>query len=123
MADIRRLPGTNADVWDWQMAGNCRGLDSSLFFHPDGERGPSRSRREREAKAVCGTCPVRAQCAAHALKVHEPYGVWGGLSESERQQLINAGWEDLADRRRRRVDLTRLEARLHHTDQPALASA
>ncbi len=123
MADIRRLPGTNADVWDWQMAGNCRGLDSSLFFHPDGERGPSRVRREREAKVVCGTCPVRAQCAAHALKVHEPYGVWGGLSEAERQQLIAAGWEDLADRRRRRVDLRRLEARLHNEEQPALASA
>ncbi len=33
------LPGPNADVWDWQMHGLCRGVESSMFFHPDGERG------------------------------------------------------------------------------------
>lgn len=123
MADIRRLPGTNTDLWDWQLAGLCRGVDSAVFFHPEGERGPSRARRERSAKAICQQCPVRAQCAAHALQVHEPYGVWGGLSESERSRLIDAGWEDLADRRRRQVDLPRLEARLHSPQQPELASA
>jgi WhiB family redox-sensing transcriptional regulator len=123
MADIRRLPGTNADVWDWQLHGDCRGMSSSLFFHPDGERGPSRLRRDLEAKAVCNACPVRAQCAAHALKVQEPYGVWGGLSEAERERLIEAGWEDLADRWRRRVDLRRLDERLSAVTEPALASA
>jgi len=122
MADIRRLPGTNSDVWDWQLAGRCRGLDSAVFFHPDGERGPSRRRRERAAKAICRSCPVRAQCAAHALAVHEPYGVWGGMSENERARLIATGWEDLVDRRRHRVDLPRLEARLHGAEAPRLAS-
>jgi WhiB family redox-sensing transcriptional regulator len=66
-------------------------VDSALFFHPEGERGPSRARREAEAKAICGTCPVIAQCAAHALQVREPYGVWGGLSEGEREQMISTG--------------------------------
>jgi WhiB family redox-sensing transcriptional regulator len=33
-------------------------------------------------------CPVRAQCAAHALTVREPYGVWGGLTEDEREELM-----------------------------------
>ncbi len=33
-------------------------------------------------------CPVRAQCAAHALAVREPYGVWGGLTEDEREELM-----------------------------------
>jgi WhiB family transcriptional regulator, redox-sensing transcriptional regulator len=122
MADIRRLPGTSTDVWDWQLAGSCRRLDTALFFHPDGERGPARARRERSAKAICRECPVRAQCAAHALKVREPYGVWGGLTEAERTRLIAGGWEDLADRRRRRVDMRRLEARLRAGSQH-LASA
>jgi WhiB family redox-sensing transcriptional regulator len=31
---------------------------------------------------------VRAQCAAHALAVREPYGVWGGLTEDEREELM-----------------------------------
>jgi WhiB family redox-sensing transcriptional regulator len=25
------------------------------------------------------------QCAAHALSVREPYGVWGGMSEEDRE--------------------------------------
>ena len=85
MADVSRLPGPNADLWDWQMAGACRGEDPSLFFHPEGERGPARENREAAAKAVCATCPVLAECAAHALAVREPYGVWGGMSEDDRE--------------------------------------
>lgn len=94
MADVRRLPGPNTDVWDWQLHGSCRGLDSALFFHPDNERGPSRARRENEAKAICASCPVVDPCRAHALAVREPYGVWGGLSEAERTQLLGTGRGD-----------------------------
>src|SRR5690606_42121029 len=83
MADFSRLPGPNADLWDWQLLAACRGVDSSLFFHPEGERGAARSARENSAKEVCMRCPVRAECAAHALAVREPYGVWGGLTEDE----------------------------------------
>ena len=88
MADIRRLPGPVADIYDWQMDGACRGMDSAFFFHPEGERGPARARRENRAKQVCRTCPVLQQCREHALSVHEPYGIWGGLSESERDAII-----------------------------------
>lgn len=87
MSDVTRLPGPNADLWDWQLSARCRGMDPGIFFHPDGERGPARLTRELRAKAICATCPVIAQCAAHALKVHEPYGVWGGLSEDDRERI------------------------------------
>ena len=33
-------------------------MDSAYFFHPDGERGPARARREAKAKEVCQHCPV-----------------------------------------------------------------
>ena len=85
MADVSRLPGPNADLWDWQMHGACRGEAPSLFFHPAGERGPARAAREAAAKAVCASCPVLTECAAHALTVREPYGVWGGMSEDDRE--------------------------------------
>jgi WhiB family redox-sensing transcriptional regulator len=88
MADFSRLPGPNADLWDWQLSAACRGVDSSLFFHPEGERGAARSSREQAAKEVCMRCPVRAECAAHALAVREPYGVWGGLTEDEREEML-----------------------------------
>ncbi|KHF45177.1 WhiB family transcriptional regulator [Saccharomonospora viridis] len=29
-------------------------------------------------------------CREHALTVHEPYGIWGGLSESERETIIRS---------------------------------
>lgn len=86
MADVSRLPGPNADFWDWQLRGSCRGTDSDLFFHPEGERGQARSSREESAKEVCLHCPVSKPCREHALKVHEPYGVWGGLTEEEREE-------------------------------------
>jgi WhiB family transcriptional regulator, redox-sensing transcriptional regulator len=112
MSNVSRLPGPSADVWDWQRNGACRGRDSAQFFHPDGERGASRMRREIAAKSVCRSCPVRPECAAHALVAREPYGVWGGFTEAERLRLLAVGWEDLSDRVRGRVDVRRLEARL-----------
>jgi WhiB family redox-sensing transcriptional regulator len=98
MADISRLPGPVADIWDWQLQGACRSVavdQADVFFHPEGERGPARSNRERAAKAVCATCPVLRQCAEHALAVREPYGVWGGMSEEDRE-AVYAGRRRLA---------------------------
>ena len=30
------------------------------------------------AKAICGQCPLRANCLADAIDREEPWGVWGG---------------------------------------------
>ncbi|WP_083864711.1 WhiB family transcriptional regulator [Nocardia brevicatena] len=79
----RHRPAT--EDWDWQTRGSCRGVESAVFFHPDGERGRARADRVRRAKEICGTCPVLAQCRSYALSVSEPYGVWGGMSEDERR--------------------------------------
>lgn len=88
MAEVKRLPGPLADHWDWQLQAACRGMDTAIFFHPDGERGPARAARQKRAAAICATCPVRTPCAAHALKVQEPYGTWGGIGEDEREIAI-----------------------------------
>jgi WhiB family redox-sensing transcriptional regulator len=87
MTDISRLPVPLIENWEWQLLGACRGEDTELFFHPEGERGPRRSNREAAAKAVCARCPVLQMCREHALSAHEPYGVWGGMSESEREAV------------------------------------
>jgi len=75
------------DVYEWQYAGSCLGVDPSTFFSPEAERGAKRERREAAAKALCLQCPVIAKCREHALMAQEPYGVWGGLSESDRAAL------------------------------------
>ena len=84
MTEISRLPGPVMDLWEWQNQGKCREADPTLFFHPEGERGSARRKRAEAAKAICATCPVIDACREHSLKVREPYGVWGGLSEEER---------------------------------------
>lgn len=89
MVNPERLPAAVTDNWDWQLEGACRGTDTELFFHPYGEREPSRSRRESAAQAVCATCPVIAACRSYSLAAREPYGVWGGLTETDREAILS----------------------------------
>jgi WhiB family redox-sensing transcriptional regulator len=89
MTDISRLPKPVSETWEWQLEGACRNYDASTFFHPEGERGASRARREENAKAICASCPVLAACRAWAIDTQETYGIWGGLGEHEREAIFN----------------------------------
>ena len=73
--------------WHWQEAAACSGRDLSMFFHPTNERGSTRMLRDRSAKRVGAGCSVRMECADYAVRAREPYGVWGGLSEDEREHI------------------------------------
>jgi WhiB family redox-sensing transcriptional regulator len=90
MASIARLPMPIQETYEWQYRGACRGVDPETFFSPDSERGPRRRAREASAKALCAVCPVVQECLDHALKVREPYGVWGGLNINERDSILQA---------------------------------
>ena len=70
---------------EWQRAALCRGEAGRDFYPPfGGERKRDRKARELRAKAVCESCPVRAECLDHAVSSGERYGVWGGLTSDER---------------------------------------
>ena len=74
----------------WQMKGLCRGNHSYLFFPPSTvERKDERERREIKAKAICSVCPVKEDCLDFALEIKEPYGIWGGITETERRQVLS----------------------------------
>jgi WhiB family transcriptional regulator, redox-sensing transcriptional regulator len=73
--------------WHWQEAAACSGRDLSMFFHPTNERGSTRMLRDRSAKRVCAGCSVRMECADYAIRAREPFGVWGGLTEEEREVI------------------------------------
>ena len=77
-----------AEEWSWQLQANCRSSDPNLFFHPEGERGRARARRQEMAKQVCAGCPVATECREHSLVFREPFGIWGGLSEDERGRYL-----------------------------------
>lgn len=76
--------------WNWQEQAACRDRDVSMFFHPANERGGTRRRREVVAKTICFSCAVRLECADYAIRAREPYGVWGGLTEAEREEIYDA---------------------------------
>ena len=72
----------------WQDQAACRAEQSELFFPARSERASVRTRRENRAKAICAPCPVLQECREHALRVQEPAGIWGGLTEDERMQVL-----------------------------------
>ena len=89
MADLARLPGPIFELWEWQFEGACRDTGAEQFFHPEGERGSARRNRDLAAKAVCGACPVILLCREHALRTRETFGVWGGMTEDERDAYLS----------------------------------
>ena len=75
----------------WQVKAACRGPQAAVFFPPTSfERKDEKLDRERRAKAICATCAVRRPCLDYAVKIREPHGIWGGLSEGERKRLLEA---------------------------------
>jgi WhiB family transcriptional regulator, redox-sensing transcriptional regulator len=73
----------------WHLNAACRGPESVLFFAPTlPERREERETREHEAKSICARCTVREDCLEFALRVREPHGIWGGLTEAERRQRL-----------------------------------
>lgn len=77
------LPPLRSEDWTWHLRAHCRGMDPSTFF-PIVDRGPGLIRMETKAKAICRSCPVIADCRHQALAAGERYGVWGGLTTTER---------------------------------------
>ncbi len=73
----------------WQVRASCRGPQAAIFFPPSHfERKEDKEARERRAKSICQSCPVRKPCLEYALTIKEPHGIWGGLNEMERKQLL-----------------------------------
>lgn len=68
------------DALGWQDRALCAQTDPEAFF-------PEKGGSTREAKKVCLSCPVRAECLDYALGNDERFGIWGGLSERERRKL------------------------------------
>ena len=72
--------GAPAATEAWRMDALCAETDPEAFF-------PEKGGSTRDAKRVCGGCPVRAECLEFALANDERFGIWGGLSERERRRV------------------------------------
>ncbi|HSL59621.1 MAG TPA: WhiB family transcriptional regulator [Acidimicrobiales bacterium] len=75
----------------WQVRAACRGPQAAVFFPPPQfERKDDKLEREGRAKAICASCSVRQPCLEYALAIREPHGIWGGLNEAERKQVLSS---------------------------------
>ena len=83
------IPGLRPQVVEddnplsWQTDALCAQTDPEAFF-------PEKGGSTRDAKRICTTCEVKAQCLDYALQNDERFGIWGGLSERERRRLRRA---------------------------------
>ena len=88
MADIRRLPVPVTGHLGLADAGCVPRHGQRLLLPPRG-RARAGPREPRGAgQAGLPQLPGAEQCRRHALAVHEPYGVWGGLSEADTEEII-----------------------------------
>ncbi|MFG3156983.1 WhiB family transcriptional regulator [Streptomyces sp. NPDC048219] len=78
----------------WQEDAACRGTDAEELF--------AESPRQKRAKVVCESRPVRIDCLVEALDNRIEWGVWGGMTERERRALLRrrpgvVSWRHLLD--------------------------
>ena len=73
----------------WHERAACRGPNHVIFFPPPRlERRSEKRAREARAKEICTTCAVQSSCLDYALSIREQHGVWGGLTENERREIL-----------------------------------
>jgi WhiB family transcriptional regulator, redox-sensing transcriptional regulator len=73
----------------WRLGAACRSADPDLFF-PVSSTGKSLE-QVAQAKAICARCLVRRECLAFAMRTRQFHGIWGGLTEQERDQAELTG--------------------------------
>lgn len=78
--ELNLLLGVDGEEPSWQEKALCAQTDPEAFF-------PEKGGSTREAKRVCLSCEVKAECLEYALANDERFGIWGGLSERERRKL------------------------------------
>jgi WhiB family transcriptional regulator, redox-sensing transcriptional regulator len=65
---------------EWLDEAACIAVDDPDMFYPD------HSEERPAALAVCRRCPVSTECGQRALRDRERYGVWGGMTERDRER-------------------------------------
>jgi WhiB family transcriptional regulator, redox-sensing transcriptional regulator len=80
----------------WVANALCRDADPDELF--------VQGAAQRRAAVICRHCPVMKQCAADALDNQVEYGVWGGMTERQRRELLKehpevVSWADFLNER------------------------
>lgn len=70
----------------WMTAGACYAAGTAVaeLFHPVGEGDDDYA----AARRICDACPAIDDCRDYALTAREPFGMWGGLTPTERRAIL-----------------------------------
>jgi len=60
----------------WKQNAACIGVETEEFY----------SKKIAIARMFCDKCPVRVDCLEYALLTDQSFGIWGGMSESQRKK-------------------------------------
>ena len=83
---LRPTPDAAPDTIDthrWQDDAACREVGWGAFF----VEHPTLPVSYAKARAICARCPVRVECLEFALETNSEYGIWGGVTETERKRM------------------------------------
>lgn len=86
------------ELTEWRDYAACQYIEDPeqvLFF--ESELNAKEYPHEDRAKAICGVCPVRANCLDWALASEERWGIYGGMTFMERRKVVR--------RRKKNADL------------------
>jgi WhiB family redox-sensing transcriptional regulator len=78
---VRAFPNTLEAPGQWVQRAACITEGDAMF--PDNNAAGI-----AYAKSICNRCPVIGECRERALDERIPFGVWGGMSEKERSNLL-----------------------------------
>lgn len=67
------------EAFTWEGA-LCAETDPEAFF-------PEKGESSHEGKRICESCPLQQACLQYALENNEEFGIWGGLSSTERKRI------------------------------------
>lgn len=82
----KRFLNKHWNIPDWHNHAACIGMDISIFFpeYGGGERAFAQARK------VCDSCPVIAECLDRQLELEsfeDQWGMFGGMTPRERKRI------------------------------------
>lgn len=75
----------------WRDEAACLPVVDEVSFFPD----PEDLAGVAQAKAVCATCPVAAECLTWAIETNQSEGIWGGHTAQERRSIRRRWLEEI----------------------------
>jgi WhiB family redox-sensing transcriptional regulator len=89
----RRKPNPQGPGWlqghvmpEWTEMATCAELppEDLIIFYPESQAAAD------AARAICNVCPVRRPCAAYGDLISPAFGVFGGMTPTERKRRRDA---------------------------------